>query len=123
VRTSAAVSLFAINCSSIHSRRRRVIRASMARYSRRAMRTAVTADGTDASSRNGSNSGSITVTAAAVAITPTTPVVRFTAWSTMEAASIIPRLRARSISSANPASSNAARSTAVVASNSRSSTW
>ncbi|MEV4490662.1 hypothetical protein AB0K04_11165 [Micromonospora coxensis] len=112
----------AIRWASIHIRRRRVIRASMCRYCRRAIFTAVTASGTAASSRQGSSTGWITVTATAVASTPTTPVSRLTVWSTMDAASAIPRSRTRSISSAKPASSKAASSTAVVASKSRSST-
>ena len=62
------------------------------------------------------------VTAVAVAITPTTPVTRLTVSLTREPASTSPRSRARSISSAKPASSKAASSTAEVVSNSRRST-
>ena len=43
--------------------------------------------------------------------------------STISAATRIPRSRARSSSSAKPASSNASSRTAVVAPNIRSSTW
>ena len=86
----------AISWPSIHIRRCRVIQASMARYSRRAIRTAVTAAGIPASSRQGSSIGSITAIAAAVAAKPTTPVSRLTVESTMPAAARMPRSRARS---------------------------